>query len=394
MIHAVHRMYLHFIVQYLHFAGSLSCGSNSAVNLPSIDLKMFFEKVFQQKIKNYWLRCNIQYTVIGVIIGTALNIIFYVMNRKFGVDGLIMTYVVSIIITLCITNISLISHLIIRKRFGSPVINVLLNYLLMIAGVTIGTMISIGVFMILYSRPLSDINVWGNLQFNLLVGFIAGSVIYLYQLQRDNYSMQLQEQQLQLSKLNELKTQAELKTLQARINPHFLYNALNSIASLIHEDAARAETMTLQLSQLFRYTLNKQDANFIPVSEEINIARTYLEIEKVRFGERINFNVEADAAIMNDMIPRFLLQPLVENALKHGLKDCTENGRLDVKLADLGDRIGITVSDNGSAFPDELITGYGLQSTYDKLALLYGENYKLTINNHPKQVVIELPKKQ
>jgi len=212
-------------------------------------------------------------------------------------------------------------------------------------------------------------------------------------LQRDNYSLKVKEQEVELMKLNEMKTLAELKTLQARINPHFLYNALNSITSLIHEKPEDAETMTIKLSQLFRYSINTQEANWSTVKEEINIVQTYLDIERVRFGDRINFIVEADENIGSILIPRFLLQPLVENALKHGLKNTGSNGVLSVKIKDAGDLITVNVHDNGLPFPNEMFPGYGLQSINDKLNLLCGSSWKMSfINEGEKRIHIELPK--
>jgi sensor histidine kinase YesM len=225
----------------------------------------------------------------------------------------------------------------------------------------------------------------------MLIFFIVRSL----QLQRDNFSLKVKEQEVQLVKLNEMKTQADLKTLQARINPHFLYNALNSITSLIHERPDEAEDMTIKLSRLFRYSINTQESNWSSVKEEVNIVETYLDIERVRFGNRINFLIETDDSLQNVMIPRFLLQPLVENALKHGLKNIQSNGMLTVKVTDKDPVIELCVHDNGIPFPNQMMAGYGLQSINDKLNLLCGAAWKMRfINEGEKRICIELPKYQ
>jgi tetratricopeptide (TPR) repeat protein len=230
----------------------------------------------------------------------------------------------------------------------------------------------------------------GSVLLLLLIFFILRGL----KLQRDNYSLKVKEQQVELVKLNEMKTLADLKTLQARINPHFLYNALNSITSLIHERPAEAEEMTIKLSKLFRYSINTQEANWSTVNEELNIVETYLDIERVRFGDRITFTVSADESILSAQIPRFLLQPLVENALKHGLRNKESGGILSVSISDLGGSIEIGVHDNGIPFQAELNVGYGLQSINDKLSLLYGSGWKMEmINEADKKIRIELPKK-
>ena len=221
---------------------------------------------------------------------------------------------------------------------------------------------------------------------------IVGTLILFYHLQKINAEAILQAREMDLVKLEQLKTQAELQALQSKINPHFLYNALNSIVSLIHEDANKAEEMTLKLSKLFRYSINTMQENYCSIKEEIEILNTYLDIEKVRFGNRIHFQIESATELEDKLIPRFLLQPLVENSLKHGLKDMRMHGEMKVVIALNEARIEFFIYDNGIPFPEELIAGYGLQSTFDKLKLLYGDNYDLELNNSPaKHIKISIP---
>lgn len=356
---------------------------------------MLLENWFNRNFKNNWLKYNVQYFLLGIVIGTFINIIFQlVANKPRDIRHIIMTYIISIIITLCITNISMLSSRITSKKFKSPVINVFLNYLLLTIGVIIGSEISFLFIMLVYQVPLSEINQWQHLKLNLTLGLLVGTIILLYQLQRDNYKLKIGEKEVELLKLNELKTQSDLKTLQARINPHFLYNALNSITSLIHDDPDKAEMMTIKLSQLFRYSINTRDANWTTVKEELEIVNIYLDIERVRFGNRITFIMDADESAMNEMIPRFLLQPLVENALKHGLKDKTGDGILKIVVKPLDQQIELSIYDNGIPFPADLIAGYGIQSTFDKLNLLYKDSWKLDYTNNPeKRISIVIPKK-
>ncbi|RZL14998.1 MAG: histidine kinase, partial [Pedobacter sp.] len=229
-------------------------------------------------------------------------------------------------------------------------------------------------------------------KFNILITIIVGTLILLYHFQRITAENALKAKEMDLVKLNQLKTQAELQALQAKINPHFLYNALNSIVSLIHEDANKAEDMTLKLSKLFRYSINTLEENFSTIKEEVEVLNAYLDIEKVRFGNRINFKIEVADELLGKQIPRFLLQPLVENAFKHGLKDIVANGFLKVSISQIEKNIAILIFDNGYPFPEELVAGYGLQSTYDKLELLYKEGYDLQLINAPeKHIKISIP---
>jgi two-component system LytT family sensor kinase len=225
-----------------------------------------------------------------------------------------------------------------------------------------------------------------------LIVVVVSTIIYFYRAQQATMAARLKEKELDLVKAKQLITQAELQTLQSKINPHFLYNALNSIASLIPQDAVKAEDMTIKLSRLFRYSINSPGENMATVTEEMEIVNTYLEIEKVRFGDRLSFITHIDEALNCVQIPRFLIQPLVENALKHGLNQLANNGELEISISRYGENIAIIIADNGKPFPAELNMGYGLQSTYDKLTLLYDENYQVQILNSPKkQVKILIP---
>lgn len=358
---------------------------------------MIFENWFNKKTQNVWVKCNIQYFIVGLIIGTFLVILFKLFNNEsseLNWRNIFMVYVVSVIITLCITNASILSSRIIKIKFATPIVNVLLNYLLVLIGTIIGTEVSYLFVMWVYGTPFSEFDQLANLKFNLTIGFVAGTIIYLYQLQRDNYDLKIKDKEVALLKLNELKTQADLKTLQARINPHFLYNALNSITSLIHEAPEKAEEMTIKLSRLFRYSINTQEANWATVKEELDMVNTYLDIERIRFENRISFVTETDESVLNEMMPRFLLQPLVENALKHGLSNMSAGGILKLTIKGIEQHLEINVYDNGSPFPNDMLIGYGLQSTIDKLNLLYANSWKLAYENSPeKKINLKIPNK-
>jgi two-component system, LytTR family, sensor kinase len=202
----------------------------------------------------------------------------------------------------------------------------------------------------------------------------------------------MSEQEIELLNLEKLKTRAELDALQAKINPHFLYNALNSIASLVHEDPDKAEEMTMLLSKLFRYTTGRDGGLFTTLADELEMVQTYLRVEQVRFGERLRFRVEmADPALGALPLPQFLLQPIVENAVKHGIAKLADNGLIEVMIYEKGNDLTLCIHDNGPAFSDTLNAGYGLRSIQEKLRLLYGDDARLTIQNEPiKQVLIQI----
>ena len=217
--------------------------------------------------------------------------------------------------------------------------------------------------------------------------------IFLYVLQQGRQlTRKLSEQEFQLLNMEKLKTRAELDALQAKINPHFLYNALNSIASLVHEDPDKAEEMTLLLSKLFRYSTGRDGELFGTLADELEMVRTYLQVEQVRFGNRLTFSVEVSNPALSDLkLPQFLLQPIVENAIKHGIAKRADAGRIDVRIYEKNGELHLCVHDNGPSFPDDMSGGYGLRSIQDKLKLLYGDDARVELQNWPlKQVLISI----
>ena len=215
--------------------------------------------------------------------------------------------------------------------------------------------------------------------------------IFLYALRQGRQvTRKMSEQEYKLLNMEKLKTRAELDALQARINPHFLYNALNSIASLVHEDADKAEEMTMLLSKLFRYTTGRDGSYFSTLAEELEMVRTYLRVEQVRFGDRLNFTVNvADVSLNELQLPQFLLHPIVENAVKHGISKRADSGLITVTIFERDGWLHLNVADNGPPFPDTMSGGYGLRSIQEKLTLLYGDDARVEFQNEPvKQVVI------
>jgi two-component system LytT family sensor kinase len=341
------------------------------------------------------LWANIKYGLIGLAVGLILS----VFNSVYYLHGIcskniFINILFSISITLSITN-----SIYVYERFLKPVQTHFWKYATgfyccNLVGMFIGTELSHIIIALVFGKRYSFYDNLVDYKFNLFVVFIVGSLLLLYQAQKANSQALLKAKELDLTRVNQLKTQAELQTLQSKINPHFLYNALNSIASLIHEDPNKAEEMTIKLSRLFRYSINSMQESFTTVREEMEILNTYLDIEKIRFGKRINFQLEVEPGMDELLIPRFLIQPLVENALKHGLKDVTQNGLLSVSVSKDGQNLVVTVVDNGVPFPDELNIGYGLQSTYDKLQLLYTDGYEIKVSNLPeKNIKIIIPAK-
>jgi len=176
--------------------------------------------------------------------------------------------------------------------------------------------------------------------------------------------------------------EANLTALRSQINPHFLFNTLNSIGELVHESADLAEQAVEKLAFIFRYTLKKSSENFVPLGEEINLITTYLELEKIRFGSRLDVHIEVEPGMKDVLIPAFILQTLVENCIKHGIAKILHNGLVSVEAFRQEEFLVCEVVDNGPGIDLTRIhksTGLSnsiarLENIYDLKNLLYFEN--------------------
>lgn len=200
-------------------------------------------------------------------------------------------------------------------------------------------------------------------------------------------------QQLKIDKLEQLQTKLQLDAIQTRTNPHFLYNSLNTIAALAKQDPTKAEDFALKLSKLLRLRLNENTPTELPVSQELETIQIYLEIEKERFFDRLDYTITVQDDAKNIKIPSDILLYLVENSIKHGISKQTGKGIVKIEIATDGKHIKMSVADNGPDFPENPIYGTGLKSILEKLNILYPDNYEFTIFNQPeKRIEITLNK--
>jgi LytS/YehU family sensor histidine kinase len=185
----------------------------------------------------------------------------------------------------------------------------------------------------------------------------------------------VREKEVAQERLEKELLAARLQALQAQTNPHFLFNALNSIAALITSDPKRAEATVERLASLFRYVTDRHDGCWVQLSEEIAVVEDYLAIEKVRFGDRLQWRVAVDPTLLGCRVPPLLLQPLVENAVKHGIGGLLEGGSIRLLAERSGSLLRIRVEND--ADPDETGTkegtGIGLVNVRQRLAAAYGK---------------------
>jgi signal transduction histidine kinase len=186
---------------------------------------------------------------------------------------------------------------------------------------------------------------------------------------------------------------AQLAALQAQVNPHFLFNALNTIAALVRTDPRAAEATTENLAAVLRRTLDRTRRVDCTVDDEIDFLRAWLAVERERYGDRLRVDFYVDPAAGALRIPTMTLQPLVENSLKHGIAEKLEGGRVTVRVRREGERLRMQVEDDGAGFPREPREGTGLGNLRRRLETIYGTDAALTIDRPPAgaRVVVEVP---
>lgn len=197
-----------------------------------------------------------------------------------------------------------------------------------------------------------------------------------------------------------LLVQARLASLASQINPHFLFNTLNTVSSLIRTNPDQARQVVYKLSSILRRLLRKTDS-FAPLREELAFIEDYLSIEMVRFGDKLRFVKEVEPAALDAQIPAMLLQPLVENSIKHGLASKVEGGEIRVAAHLAGDgRIALSVEDNGVGIEEERLAtilergGIGVKNVNERLQVLFGNGYRLAVQSRPGEgtrTEIDLP---
>jgi len=210
---------------------------------------------------------------------------------------------------------------------------------------------------------------------NGLLGFLAYH-LKVIRLQEDRREREIREKELLLD-----ASKSRLKALRAQINPHFLFNALNAIASFTKTDPDKAEKTVELLSEIFRYTLQYSEREWVRLEEELDFISAYLEVEKARFGDRLSAEISMEVETGGMLIPAMIVQTLAENAVKHGISRVKEGGRITISSVTDGTKLWITVWDNGPGFEGGIevdsenkpATGVGLTNIQNRLSGYFGE---------------------
>lgn len=346
-----------------------------------------FSRLLKRQVKNELLRKNILawFTIFSFSVAMVpMSGSFFYMIEKFGWGWAITGQLVSATAcTLVIYN--LVRWVAESSRFRK--LSFLVHNILIVATIIITTLaIQIPLSYWLFGNQTGQFLKY-IITNTIYIAVAAGLIYVVTNYLRIERQRKFDQKELELSRLRELKTKAELEALHSKINPHFLYNALNSIADLSITDGKKARKMTIALADLFRYSINYSNNNYSTVKDEAEMANVYLQIEKIRFEDTLNFTLSVEEGLEHFLVPRFVLQPLVENAVKHGLKATGQFTDIKVEVKRSGNGLVMRVADTGPAFPDELVPGYGVKSVYDKLDLLFPGNYEMHYSNTPEKAV-------
>lgn len=199
------------------------------------------------------------------------------------------------------------------------------------------------------------------------------------------YYRKFHERELQTSELEKNLTQAKLRALQSQLNPHFLFNTLHTISALMHIDVEKADRTLTKLSDLLRYALDNTDDHEVPLRDELNFLKRYLEIEQTRFGERLNVSMEIPEETLDAQVPNLILQPIVENAIRHGIEPHARAGKIHLSARRENGQLILEVKDNGGGIRlDNRREGIGTSNTRLRLQQLYGEAQLFELKNAPE----------
>jgi sensor histidine kinase YesM len=294
-------------------------------------------------------------------------------------------YFVSVIYTTTMVTIQLLSFKITNTLY--PVVSrlsALIHMLFQSSMIFLSFALSVELEKIVYGDCQIPPNIMAII---LTVSFVFSLIMNTYYYLNQFYNQSLNSQKLAI--------ESELKTLRAQINPHFLFNTLNSIVALISINPNKAESITEKLAELFRYSLKASKDNLVALEEELTAIKLYLDIEIVRFGKRLSVTYNLDNSIDNIMIPSLSILSLVENSIKHGANKIEGEFGIQINTKAMGNFIHIEVIDSGEGFnnfsySEIIVKGNGLKNIKERLNLLYKDKAKLLLVDNTASLIIPI----
>jgi signal transduction histidine kinase len=228
-----------------------------------------------------------------------------------------------------------------------------------------------------------------NLDWTLMTYTTIVALSYALHYSKESHARAVREAQLETRLV-----EARLRTLEAELHPHFLFNTLHAISSLVHTNPDSADRMISRLSDLLRLTFDRSGSPGVSLQEELEFLQKYLEIEQTRFQDRLSVHFEIDPETLDAEVPKLILQPLVENAIKHGVSPKPGSGLVQIASRRQGEKLWIEVSDNGVGLSAgaraQLRSGIGLSNTRDRLECLYGPAHRIEFSDESDGLAVRL----
>jgi sensor histidine kinase YesM len=333
---------------------------------------------------------------IAAVIEVAFGDVGLATRWRVALEG----FAVSFFVTCCISPVCVLVLPRITPRvfarFSFP-----LNWLIVIAVMFFvaagGSLFALGVLALVgYLRPNDILRAWFNsaLRVSIIVTLTLGIFITAREILRSRLkkaTLALRTKERDEAEARRLATEAQLASLESRVQPHFLFNTLNSIAALIPHDPVGAERMTGQLASLLRSSLDTAATPLVPLEHELKNVTDYLGIERVRFGDRLQYEIDVDGGLEGVAVPRLSLQTLVENSVKYAVSPSRFGAMIHVRARREDNRLRLEVEDNGPGFESALEPpGHGLALLRERLRMTCGESGTLTVHQDGGHTVVRM----
>jgi sensor histidine kinase YesM len=339
----------------------------------------------------------VRFLVISILVAFVGPVLNVLINNPPTWSISLQDYFIGLIYAACIGSI--LSFLTPRVWMRTCHLPLLLSWLVralfILVATTIGCLLAgLPVSLIIGPRYLY----WASFRLSVQVAVVlsilisaAMTIYHNFKAKLETTQLQLKEKEVEREKALKLATEATLSSLESRMHPHFLFNTINSISSLIQEDPARAEKMLSQMADLLRFSLDSGRTGLVPLSREMKIVRDYLEIEKARFEDRLRYDIQVSPEFDDIPFPPLSIQTIVENSIKYAVSATRTGADIAIRATRDGDQLVIAVEDNGPGFNStELPSGHGLSSLSARLASLYNGAAHLNIASKAGQTIIAL----
>ena len=343
-----------------------------------------------KQISKYWL-----FQLIGWGAFAGINIFFYVTLSTKAIDHFYLLIFIDIILGMLVSHLMrmiILEYKYLEKNIQSQIFSfiiITIIFSILYASADVGTEKALNV----KDTTMPEVSVWNEIArnsiSNFFIFFIWNLIYYTYHHIESN-----RRQELNTLKLQAVVKELELKTIKSHINPHFIFNALNSIRALVDENPTRARSAITELSNILRSSMKTEKLETVPLENELDIVKDYLALEQMRFEERLKIEMQIDEDTLAEPVPPMMLQTLVENAIKHGISKKVDGGTIRIISGFENGCHELIVQNTGQLNGYMNEEGFGIKSTQDRLNLLYQGKATFTLtnlNNDMVQSKISMP---